>query len=146
MLNEKPWAFGIVQMPTAHFLFNKQIYSSLNLRVIIPGFCQLFLAFGSVPPQPRYNLNGNLINGFLVQLFIDSFLNRIIVVSGGGEQPFTLCTVIPLAGKNLVSKLIYGFLNGLFLAVICKADIAINIVSAYSVKSPLSQCLTVVVL
>lgn len=32
-------------------------------------------------------------------------MNRIAVISCGDEQSFALCIVIPLAGKNLVSKL-----------------------------------------
>lgn len=138
-----------MENPNTHGLvlsFYHLINFFLNLRVIIPCFRQFFLSLRTVSPQPRNNFNGNLVNGFLIELFVHPFLNSIVVISGGSEQSFTLRTVIPLAGKNLVSKLIYGFLDRLFLAVIGKADISVNIVSVYSVKSPLPHSLTIVVL
>ena len=118
----------------------------LNLRVIIPGFRQLFLSLRTIPPQPRNDLNSNLVNGFLVEYFVHSFLNRIVVISGGSKQPFTLRAIVPFAGKDLVSKLIYVFFDRLFLTVIGKADISVNIVPINLVKPPLSHCLTVIVL
>ena len=96
---------------------NKNFYTTINELtnrsitgdVTTPIDAATWIDYGKTMQQ----LDGqNLVNGFLMEPFVDQFLNRIVVISCGCKLSFTLSTISPLASDNFICKHINGFLNG----------------------------------